>query len=282
MQVLQCPFVVAHSTVAGGQGAVGTGYLVDVAIVLENVQGFLSQPDGQLVVVDAHRVDQLHARYVFGHQLVKHVGDCQVLSQRLQCVSCEIGVMVTLGYLQATQQVVELLLGDIVLGALCNDATRSDVVEIVQELGRVLLHILRCLHQGINALLLQSYIIIIGGTDDGQFRFSIEQPLLLALCQQLAFLIDASQGFPGPFAVVIELTVMGAALTQAHLLHVSHQQFQLVVGNRRDGVEQLSGLVIVHADDAHEGQMIQGLGLTVAVACRLLGSLAGKVCGGIK
>ena len=190
--------------------------------------------------------------------------------------------MVTLGYLQAAQQVVELLLSNVVLGALGNDATRSNVVEIVQELGRVLLHILGRLHQGINALLLQSYIIIIGGTDDGQFRFGIEQPPLLALRQQLALLVDAPQGLPGLFTVVIELTVMGAALTQAHLLHVGHQQFQLVIGNGRNGVEQLSGLVIVHADDAHEGQMIQGLGLAVAIACRLLSGLAGKVGGGIK
>ena len=71
---------------------------------------------------------------------------------------------------------VELQLVDILLGALCQYAASTNVVEVVQILCRIALYLVGVnLSQGLYRLSLKTYIIIIGGVDNGVLCFCIEQ-----------------------------------------------------------------------------------------------------------
>ena len=111
----------------GGQRAVGTGNLVDVAKILEYEPRLLGQPYSQLVGRQVVGVDERQSR------LVSLVGGrrYQVFGNGLQRVSREVWIALALGYLEAAQQVVNLLAVDVGIGSLGQNTTRADVVEIV-------------------------------------------------------------------------------------------------------------------------------------------------------
>lgn len=49
---------------------------------------------------------------------------------------------------------------------------------------------------------------------------------------------------------------MGTALTKTHLLHIAHQEFQLIVGHLGNLVQIVLSGLIVHPDHLDEGQII--------------------------
>ena len=170
---------------------------------------------------------------------------------------------------------VELCLLDLSFCAFDNDAAGTYIVQIVQVLGRVLLHLFAYGIQGTDSLTRQSYIIIIGGGDNGQLALGIDQPLLLTFVKRRTLLVDTLQRTAGLLTIVVELTVARLALTQAHLLNIADQQFQLVVCNLSHLVQQRFGLGIVHLDDTYKGQMIQGLCLSVRIVVGMVECLLG-------
>ena len=108
----------------------------------------------------------------------------------------------------------------------------ANVIEIVEELGSIANHLVGVDGpQGRYRLSLQTYIIIIGGVDDGIFRLSIEQPALVGWRQQRALFIDTAEGTIGQSTKLMELTIARTALTETHLLDIGNQQLKLVVGS---------------------------------------------------
>ena len=203
----------------------GTGNLVDVTIVLEELQGFLCQ-----------------------FQVASMV------SQRLLGLCLKIGIVVSQGNVQTARQTIHLLLIDVLLAAVGDDATSAHVVEVIKELSRVAAHLVRVdSHKGVDGLALEANIIIIGGIDDAELRLGIAQTLLLADVELVAFLVDTLHTGHGTFAEIVEVLVARTALTQTHLLDVTYQEFQLVVSHLGNLVQIILCGLIVHPDHLDKG-----------------------------
>ena len=163
VQIEQGTLVVLHSMIARSQRTIGTCYLIDVAIVFEQLQSLLS---------------------------LLQIGG--VIGQCLLSLCLEISIAIALGHTQATVQAFYLLLMNLLRGAIGKYSACTDVVEIVQVLGRVVAHLIRIqLLKGLHTLAFQSYIIIIGGSDNSHFRFRISQSLALTLSKLVALFVDA-------------------------------------------------------------------------------------------
>ena len=181
----------------------------------------------------------------------------------------EIGIMVTLGNGKASIQVVNLLSMHILRSPVGKDAACANVVEIVQVLGGIVAYLVDVeLQQGVDRLAFQSYIIIIGGGDNGHFGLSIAQATQLATRQLITFLIDALLSLYGLLTILIEFTVLAATLAESHLLHISDQQFQLVICQTGCFDEQRVGTMVVHADHCNEGESVKSLGTSVVIRQR--------------
>ena len=103
-----------------------------------------------------------------------------MLGEGLKGIGGEEGVVTLSGDEEAAHQVVELLLVDLLLGALRDDATRTDVIEPVEQLGGVALHLVGVDGvESLDGLFLQTHVIIIGGVDDGVLALGIVQPAQL-------------------------------------------------------------------------------------------------------
>ena len=183
-----------------------------------------------------------------------------MLRESLKGIGCEIGIAGLSRGEEAAHQMVELALVDLLLRALSEDAACADVVEIVEVLGRVALHLVGIDGaQGLDGLPLETYIIIIGGIDNGILCLSIEEALLLTLCQRGTLLVDAVDATNGTFTVIVEVLVARTALAQAHLLDITYEQFKLIISQFRDFVQQFLRIVIGHAHDTDEGQIVERL-----------------------
>ena len=228
--------------IAGRQRTIGTRNLIDIAILLEELQGTLSQRQ---------------AVGMFG----KGFGS----------LCHKVYVAFPLSSAQATIQVFHLLLADLLWSAFRQDASSANVVEVVEVLGCVVAHLIEHnLAQGGNGLSLQTYIIIIGGRNDCHLRFGIAEPLQLLLGEQRTFLGNAFLCADGLFAKLVEGTVIAATLTEAHLLDIADQQLNLIVGSGGDLLQEAVGSGIVHTDHSHKGQVVQCLGALGVVGARLL------------
>ena len=225
VQMFEGHLIVADGMIAGGQCTMGTGNLVDVTIVLEELQGLLSQ-----------------------FQVAGMVG------QRLLGLCLEIGIVVSQGDIQAARQTIHLLLIDVLLTAVSNDATSAHVVEVIQELSRIAAHLVRVdSHECVDGLALEAYIIIIGGIDDAKLRLGIAQALLLAGVELVAFLVDTFHTGHGTLAEIVEVLVARTTLAKTHLLDVTHQEFQLIVGHLGNLVQIVLCGLIVHSDHLDKG-----------------------------
>ena len=96
-----------------------------------------------------------------------------------------------------------------------------------------------------------------------------------------AFLIDALEGIDGLFAAFIKLTILGTALAKTHLLDITHQQVNLIVGKCYGFRQQTVSLGIVHGDQRDESQVSQSFCTTVLVVRSKLQGLAGIMRSGI-
>ena len=183
---------------------------------------------------------------------------------------------------ETTQQMIELLLVDLFLCALGDDTTSTDVIEVVEELGGVALHLIRINGiEGLDRLTFKTYVIIIGGVDDSILRICIEQTLEVVIGKGIALFIDATDGLIGQLAELMELAIAGTALTEAHLLDVGDETLNLMIGGLDDFSEESFCLVVFHPDDVNKGQVVEGLCPTRTIACSELYSTLGISLGGI-
>ena len=174
---------------------------------------------------------------------------------------------------EAAHQMVELLLVDLLLGTLGDDAASTYIIHIIKVLGRVAHHLVGMdAPQGINTLALETYIIIIGGIDDGVLRLGIEQTALVMGREQRALFIDATDGLISQLTILVELAIARTALTESHLLNIGDELLHLVIGSLNGFVKELFGLIILHTDDVDEGEVIQGLCPTRRITIRQVAS----------
>ena len=239
MQVFQSSVVVAHSVITGCQGTVGTGYLVHIAETLEEQQGIFSQ--FQAVVV---------------------------FCQRLLGIGFEVGIAIALSNVQTVVQALYFVMIYLLRGACSQYAAGTDVVKVVQVLGRIAsylvgVHVVQCCRR----LLFQTDIIIIGGVDDSHFGGGIRHAPLHTLRQRLALLVDALHVCEGTFTVLVEGPVVAAALTETHVLHLGYKLLYLIVGKCEDFVQLFFRPCIIHADNADESHIVQCLSLASIIVC---------------
>ena len=117
--------------------------------------------------------------------------------------------MKTLGNGETTAEEVHLLLIDVVRAAFSDDAACSHVVEVVKVLCRVMAHLVDIdFHQGFYGLALQADIIIIGGTDNGQFGLRINHALLQAFGERAALFVDALLVADSAFAMFVKGAIL--------------------------------------------------------------------------
>ena len=71
---------------------------------------------------------------------------------------------------QTAAQKVDFLLIDIVGAAFRDNTTGTDIVEVVQVLGRIVAYLVKIdFHEGFDRLPFQADIVVIGGSDNGIF-----------------------------------------------------------------------------------------------------------------
>ena len=111
----------------------------------------------------------------------------------------------------------------------------------------------------------QTYIIIIGGTDDGILRRGVGHAAQQTGIECRFLFLDAIETLLSTLAVVVELTVARHSLTEAHLLDVGNKQFHLIICNRRDDTQEGVGTGIIHAHYVNKGYVIICLGTTIVI-----------------
>ena len=192
-QIEKCGLVIANLTETRGQRTIGTCNLIDIAILHEERKCTLSQPAREHLLLYPFRINKLHGREIVVDQLPTIVLVHQMLRESLQRLGGKIGHPCPTGCQKTAHEGIELLLVDVLLSALGDDATCSDIIEVVQILGCVTLYLVRVdLFQCLDGLTLQSHIIIIGGVDDGIFRLGIAQDTLIAFGKQVTLLVNTT------------------------------------------------------------------------------------------
>ena len=132
---------------------------------------------------------------------------------------------------KAAHQLVELLLVYLLLCALRNNTTGTNIIKVIKILRCIALYLIGINRiKRIDRLLLQSYIIIISRVYNGILAFGIQQQPLVALGKLVALFVNASHSTVGHLTILVESAVVGTALAQTHLLNVSYQVLQLVIG----------------------------------------------------
>ena len=119
--------------------------------------------------------------------------------------------------------------------------------------------------QCFNRLAFQTYIIIIGGIDNGQFRLCINHSALKMFGQGETLLIDTSLMCYGTFTMFVEGAVIAATLTKSHLLYFGHQKLYLIVCELHDFLQQTVSLLVIHANHADECEVVECLGTSVRI-----------------
>ena len=234
----------------------------------ENGKGVFCEVSCQHLIVYAVRVDESQGRHIVADELTAVFGFHKVLGEGFKSVSSKIRIIATTGGQETTHQVIKLLLVNLLLSTLGNNAASTDVIKVVEELGGVALHLIRINGiEGLDRLTFETYIIIIGGVDDGILRLCIEQALQVVIGKGIALFIDATDSLIGQLAELMELTIAGTALTEAHLLDVGDETLDLMIGGLDHFCEKALCLVIFHPDDMNKSKVVEGLCPTRTIAC---------------
>jgi hypothetical protein len=114
---------------------------------------------------------------------------------------------------------------------------------------------LKCL----DALTLETYIIIIGGVDNRILCFGIKQTMPVMLGEQLTLFVDTKDGLISQLTILVELTIARTTLAETHLLHIGYELLHLIVGSLYGFVEEFFSLIILHTDDMDEGEVVESL-----------------------
>ena len=195
----------------------------------------------------------------------------------LQRVGHPEGVVVLQCDVVAPQQVVHLHLVDFLLCPVTDDSARADIVEVVEQLGVVA----EDFPVGVDAverlrrLLVETHIIIIGRSDDGQFGARIDHPFPLVLVERPLLLSDALVSTEGTLAIGVEILVMRLSLAKAHVLDVGNEQFHLIIGKRDNALELLLSHFVVHPHDTDERLVVVGFRFSPVVYVGRLQGLLG-------
>ena len=209
---------------------VAAGYLVGVAIALEETERLLPQTEGEQRI---HRVAQKREFMVAvaGEEVERLVGGHQV-GQPLQGVTLEVDMARLMGLASGGVEQVEAAQTAVVTAIGLHQSGSSLQVGGIEALCGIAWQLLVVGHlrhrlPGISLLL---QIVIIGGRGEEQLAAGIDQPLALVGCvKDLLFLLDAFQADQGAVAIVIKRLVERHPLTDLHPSHVGNQPFQLVV-----------------------------------------------------
>ena len=246
------------------------------------MKGIFRKPSCQHIIVATLRIDEFHGGQVVGQQLATVVGVHEMFREGLEGIGGKIGIVALTGTDKAAQQKVEFLLVDILLRACGDNAARAYIIEVVQPLCRVALKVVDIdVLEGVDRLSLQTYIIIIGGSDNGHLRFSITQTTQLTVAQLVALFVDTLQRLHRILTVFIKLPVHGTALAKTHLLDIAYKPFYLIISNFRDFAQPLLGLVILHLDDIGKGQVVESLCPSLVITVGQVISLFGIVFSGV-
>ena len=272
-EIIKSRLIITNLAITGGERTVGTSYLIDIAIMLEKIECRLCEIASQHIVVDPIRIKELHRWQVVFDKPFTVFWLHQVLRECLEGIGGEEGHIGMTCQQEAAHQVVKLLLVDLLLRALGNDAASSDVIHIVEILGRVAQHLIGMnALKSLDALTLETNIIIIGGIDNRILCLSIEQTTPIVLREQLALFVDTSYGLVSQLAILMELTIARTALTETHLLHIGYELLYLIVGSLDGFVEEMFGLIILHTDDMDEGEVVESLCPTRMITFRQVAS----------
>ena len=189
-----------------------------------------------------------------------------MLAHALQGLGFEEGISMGQRKLVAAHKIGELHVVSGILRVFFHDAAGTDVVEVVQQLGRVSLDsaVWVNLLDGFNRLVSQSYVIEIGGADDVKVGFGIDNALSLMLIQTVHLFFDAIQARLGALAVVVEEFVLRFSLAETHVLNVGHEHLYEVIGLY--AVKQFVGPFVVHPPDVVESQIVQGFSSSCPIA----------------
>ena len=141
--------------------------LVQIAVSTKQFERALGKVSRQQTVRHLVCIDVFHGRQVIGNEPFGVLLRLQVLAHGLQGVGFPKGIMISQGGHIAAQEILKLLLHDVFLRSLRDDATRTDVIIVGQQLRSVSsyfaigVYLLKCL----NALSFQAHIIEIGGSN---------------------------------------------------------------------------------------------------------------------
>ena len=272
-EIIKSRLIITNLAKAGGECTVGASYLIDIAVMFEKIECRLCEIASQHIVVDPIRIEELHRWQVVFDKPFTVFWLHQVLRECLEGIGGEEGHIGMTCQQEAAHQMVKLLLVDLLLGALGDDAASSDVIHIVEILGRIAQHLVGMdTLKSLDALALKTNIIIIGGIDNRILRLGIEQTTPIVLREQLALFVDTSYGLISQLAKLMELTIARTSLTETHLLHIGYELLHLIVGSLNGFVEELFGLIILHTDDMDEGKVVESLCPTRLITFRQVAS----------
>ena len=107
----------------------------------ECFQRALRQITGQQRIRHVVRIDELHGGQIVANQLVSELLSLQMLAHGLHGVGLPIGIMMLLGQHIASCKIVKLGLVDFLTRAIEDDAARTNVIQVIQQLGGVLCYL---------------------------------------------------------------------------------------------------------------------------------------------
>ena len=155
-----------------------------------------------------------------------------MVCQPFQSLCLEIRITLTTGYAETAVQHLYLVSMNLLRIITRQDASCANVIEVVQILCSITAYGIDVQRvDSLDRLPFKTYIIIIGRIDNGHLRLCINHALLETGWQFLTLFTNAHQMVLSTFAMLVESTVVGAALTKAHVLNFSNIHLYLVVSD---------------------------------------------------
>ena len=189
LQAIQGGKIIADVPIAGSQRAVAARYLIDIAVLLEDVQRTFGQVAGKQGIGVFLGIDEQHRRAVTVDQQVAALLDEEMFAHSLQGIGLPEDVAALEAALITTHQIIPLLLHDLVGRTFGKNTAGAYLVEVVQVLGRILLYrVLVNLLQGRDALRFESHVIIIGRSHDMELALGIDHTVLQPLGKGITLL----------------------------------------------------------------------------------------------
>ena len=165
-----------------------------------------------------------------------------------------------------------------------NNAASTYIIMISKELSRIVANLPIWIdeQERIDRLLFQTYIIIIGGSDNLELGGCIDHSSLEVGVQRFWFFLYAMHTSDSTLTIVVKVFVLRLTLTKAHALNISHQQFHLIVGDQSNAVQKFVGILIIHFQYADKSEVVQCFCLACGITISCCQSTFGINRSGIK